>query len=201
MDSRQFLKRFMEEVYRDRWIDDKNKTLFDIYLNDAEYTPVITKIINDIIDSAGYTHQNEYFRIDAIGWISHYEDMKKDAKEEGLKVKAHLWDLKIAVEHENSKADWSDEVMKLIHVKCPLKVIIGYSYSDERGEIERKKLDFVAKWMQDIEALQKGTDEEYLVILGNGCNHKTGISDYDDFGYVGYLYDWETKLFVRINET
>ena len=159
---------------------------------------MIKKIINQIIKDAGYEAQNEYFRIDAVGWTSHFEDMRDAPENKELGMKPHLWDLKIAVEHENSKSDWSDEVMKLIHVKCPLKVIISYSYSDERGDIERKKLDFIAKWMQEIDALQKGTDEEYLIILGNGCNHKTGGSDYSDFGYVGYLYNWSTKRFEEL---
>lgn len=107
-------------------------------------------------------------------------------------------DIIIIVEHENSKTDWSDEVMKLIHVKCPLKVIIGYSYSDEGGEMESRKLSFVSKWMQKVEALQKGIDEEYLIILGNGCNHVTDEVDYTSFDYKGYLYNWDNKEFEKI---
>ena len=198
MDARDFYKAYLDATSVGSPWNQDNK-LMEVYKKDAEFTPVITKIINGIIDTE-YTHQNEYFRIDAVGWQSHYEDMQKAAQEAGLKVNAHLWDLKIAVEHENNKADWSDEVMKLIHVKCPLKVVIGYSYSDERGDVERKKLDFVAEWMQKIEALQKGTNEEYLIILGNGCNRKTGKSDYTDFGYVGYLYNWDTGKFEKISE-
>ena len=81
-----------------------------------------------------------------------------------------------------------------------MKVIIGYSYSNERGDTERKKLDFVAKWMQEIDALNKGMDEQYLIILGNGCNSESGASDYKDFGYVGYLYNWIEKRFERIGD-
>lgn len=193
-----FYKAFKANAKEDTVVE--GRTLFDIYKKDAEFTPVVTKIIEKIIQEAGYTSQREYFRIDVIGWVSRFEDMKADAEAEGLKVKPHLWDLKIAVEHENSKSDWSDEVMKLIHVKCPLKVIIGYSYSNERGEIEKKKLDFVAKWMQEIDALNKGMDEQYLIILGNGCNSEGGVSDYTEFGYVGYLYNWVDKRFERIGD-
>lgn len=196
MNAIAFYNAFLQETNENRIIN--GKRLLDIYRCDAEYTPVITKIINGIIDAAGYTHQNEYFRIDAVGWVSRYKEMEEDAKREGLHLKAHLWDLKVAVEHENSKSDWSDEMMKLLHIKCPLKVVISYSHSDERGDIERKKLDFVAKWMQKIAALKTGTDEEYLVILGNGYNRKTGLSDYDTFDYIGYLYDWNKQNFVRV---
>ena len=193
MDAHEFLKAFITKTDKDRVIG--GKRLFEIYKSCAEFTPVITSIILDIIESAGYKSQKEYFRIDAVGWISHYVDMKTDAESENLKINAHLWDLKIAVEHENSKVDWTDEVMKLIHVKCPLKVIIGYNYSDERGEMERRKLSFVSKWMRKIDALQKGRDEEYLIILGNGCNHVTGEADYTNFDYKGYLYNWDSKEF------
>ena len=78
------------------------------------------------------------------------------------------------------------------------KVIIGYSYSDERGEMEKRKLSFISKWMQKVEALQKGIDEEYLIILGNGCNHATGEADYTSFDYKGYLYNWDKKEFEII---
>lgn len=199
MNAIEFYKEFVKKTDKDLIWKKNGKTYFEVYKKDADFTELVNKhIIDSIVKTAGYTPQHEYFRIDTVGWVSHYEDMKADSEKEGLKVNAHLWDLKIAVEHENSKVDWSDEVMKLIHVKCPLKVVIGYSYSDERGEMERRKLDFVAKWMQSIDALQKGTDEEYLIILGNGCNHKTGVSDYTDFDYVGYLYDWESKNFVKL---
>ena len=197
-DAKCFLDAFLHETNKDRIVE--GKKLFDIYKHNAEYTAAITKIIYGIIEKAGYTHQNEYFRIDAVGWVSHFEDMKKEAKDAGFDIKPHLWDLKIAVEHENDKSDWSDEVMKLIHVKCPLKVVIAYSYSDERGEIERKKLNFLADQMKKISAFSTGKGkEQYLIILGNGCNHKTRVPDYKDFGYIGYLYNWDDGCFHEVN--
>ena len=200
INAKEFYRRFVEATREDNIAPD-GRTYLEVYKVDADYTKLVNgPIISDLIKGIDprMEVQHEYFRIDSVGWISHYEEMKEEAQKAGLKVNAHLWDLKVAVEHENSKADWSDEVMKLIHVKCPLKVIIGYSYSDERDDVELRKLDFVAEWMQKIDALQKGTDEEYLVILGNGCNRKTGESDYDRFDYRGYLYSFDTKRFERI---
>lgn len=81
--------------------------------------------------------------------------MQEDARKSKLKLSAHLWDLELAVEHENSKQDWTDEVIKLIHVKCPLKVVISYNYCDERETTERKKLDFIANWMQGGQGICK----------------------------------------------
>ena len=198
MNAKKFLDEFLKKIKKKSVYE--GRKLFDIYKSDSAYTPVITNIINEIIKEADYTPQNEYFRIDVVGWTSHYADMKKDADEEGIDIKPHLWDLKIAVEHENDKSDWSDEVMKLIHVKCPLKVVIAYSYSDERGITELNKLKFLAGQMKKVEAFNIGKkQEEYLIILGNGCNHKTGMQDYQDFGYIGYLYDWEAEACTKLN--
>ena len=86
----------------------------------------------------------------------------------------------------------------MIHIKCPLKVVICYNYCNEREAEEYKKLQFVADWMKEIEAINKGIDEEYLIIIGNGCNSRTGKSDYIDFGYKGYIYDHQNNKFTLI---
>ena len=192
INATEFYHRFINEVYPELILED-GRTLMDVYKKSSDFTPVITNIINRIIDSIDpeYTHQNEYFRIDAIGWVSHYQDMLNDPSIKNFGINAHLWDLKIAVEHENSVHDWTDEVMKLIHISCPLKVIIGYSDYGERKTNELEKVNYVAKWMRHIEAFSKGKNvEEYLIILGNAGNHP-----YDSFDYRGYLYDWSTGSF------
>ena len=174
-------------------------TFLDLYRNnEPAYTELINKyIVHKIIKDAVMTPQHEYFRIDTVGWITRYQEMQKAAQDSQLKLSAHLWDLEIAVEHENSKQDWTDEVIKLIHVKCPLKVVISYNYCDERDTTEWKKLNFIANWMQEVKVLAKGSDEEYLLIFGNCFNSKTK-ADYDTFDYRGYLYNRQTQRFDRI---
>ena len=42
-----------------------------------------------------------------------------------------------------------DEVIKLLHIRCPLKVVIAYNYCDVRDNSkndDRHKLIFVAKY-------------------------------------------------------
>lgn len=136
-------------------------TFLDLYRNnELAYTELVNKyIVHKIIKDAGMTAQHEYFRIDTVGWVTRYQEMEDEAHK--LDLSAHLWDLKIAVEHENSKHDWTDEVIKLIHVKCPLKVVISYNYCDERDTTEWEKLNFIAHWMQEVKAFAKGGDEEY----------------------------------------
>lgn len=172
-------------------------TFLDLYRNnELAYTELVNKyIVHKIIKDAGMTAQHEYFRIDTVGWVTRYQEMEDEAHK--LDLSAHLWDLKIAVEHENSKHDWTDEVIKLIHVKCPLKVVISYNYCDERDTTEWEKLNFIAHWMQEVKAFAKGGDEEYLLIFGNCFNPKTK-ADYDTFDYRGYLYNRQTQRFDRI---
>lgn len=202
-----FFSRFIEEVKETTIITKDmlpnlpetwgNNDFLSIYKHQASaYTELINKfVIHNIIKNAGMEPQHEYFRIDTVGWVSQYKRMITEAKE--LNLNSHLWDLKIAVEHENSKKDWTDEVIKLIHIKCPVKVVIGYNYCDEREIIEQKKLDFIARWMQEVEALEKGMEEEYLLIFGNCYNPRTK-SDYNVFDYRGYLYNQQTHKFDRI---
>ena len=52
--------------------------------------------------------------------------------------------------------------MKLIHVKCPLKVVISYSPCDERDTAEWKKLAFIAKWMREVKAFALGGESAHL---------------------------------------
>lgn len=172
-------------------------TFLDLYRNnEPAYTELVNKyIVHKIIKDAGMTPQHEYFRIDTVGWITRYQEMAEEAHK--LNLSAHLWDLEIAVEHENSKQDWTDEIIKLLHVKCPLKVVISYSRCDERDTTEWEKLDFIARWMQEVKAFAKGSDEEYLLIFGNCFNPKTK-ADYDTFDYRGYLYNRQTGRFNRI---
>ncbi len=196
MDAYGFYQRFVEVTDKDRVID--GKRLFDIYRSNTDYTKMITRILNDMVDKAGYTHQNEYFRIDVIGWVGHAEEMENDPDYEKVAINPHFWDLKVAIEHENSKADWSDEVFKLIHVKCLLKVIIGYSPWNQRGAEEDNKLSFIARWMNKVDAFKNDDNEEYLIILGNAKGKGRGVGDYDSFDYRGYLYNSDLKHFERI---
>lgn len=102
------------------------------------------------------------------------------------------------MEHENSKADWLDEVIKLEHLKCPLKVVIEYNYCDMRGEEEIERLNVTARWMKVIAAYDANSKEEFLIISGNGEAKKDKAIKCDKFDYRGYLYNFGTGEFYRI---
>ena len=117
-------------------------------------------------------------------------------------MNAHLWNLKIVVEHENNKKDWTDELMKLLQVRCPLKVIIGYNHYDERDQKEKEKIEIASKMVVAADAYEgiARDREEILLILGNGCSAISGESDYTSFDYRGYLFNYRTEKFVPFFE-
>ncbi|MBQ8642478.1 MAG: hypothetical protein IJ480_09710 [Clostridia bacterium] len=181
-----FLSRVTEDAY-DR-----------IYREDeSAFTGAVIGEINGIIRDMGYVPQNEYFRIDAVGWVSRWQEIAAEAASVGLRP--HLWDLQIAVEHENDRTDWTDELIKLMHIRCPLKVIIGYNHCDCREAPETEKLAAAARWMQRIRALPQ-EDEEYLILLGNCAAKYDRTIRYTSFGYRGYLYHHRDRMFRRCME-
>ncbi len=91
-----------------------------------------------------------------------------------------------------------DEVIKLTHIRCPLKVIIAYNYFDERPEGDIEKLNYVARWMTRVSAYDVNAEEEFLAIIGNGASRKNKALKYDRFGYKGYLFDKNSELFAEL---
>jgi hypothetical protein len=183
-----FFEKFVSRISKDKF--------WNLYHTVADFTPEVTKEINTIINEMGYQSQNEYLRIDATGWQGKYKMVEKLA--EDVKMNAHLWDMKIAVEHENNPKDWTDELVKLVHIRCPLKVVIGYNYSDKRNDYEKKKLDYAAICMNMTSVFDNTDKEEYLVILGN-CHPQGKGESYNDFDYRGYLYNYTDKKFIELN--
>ena len=194
----EFYKQFQDSVVENR-IHKDGRTFLEIYKTDEPaFTELVNKtLIKTIIENSGLTAQHEYFRIDTVGWNGRYEALDaKESKQIGLN--RHLWDLEIAVEHENNKADWLDELIKLIHIRCPLKVVIGYNYCDQREEAEKKKLIYAAKCMQMVKAFHTPDQEEYLILLGNGAPKDKRHETYSCFNYRAYLYDYQYKGFKRL---
>ena len=106
----------------------------------------------------------------------------------------HLWDLEIAVEHENNSHDWMDEVVKLAHIACSLRVVIGYMPYNKRNE-DQVHLDFVSDALQKLMCFDNKNRGEFLIILGN-CDTAGKIDRF--FGYRGYVYNGETSKFENI---
>ena len=165
-------------------------TYFDIYKNRRAFTEFVNKnIIDEIIKKSGLNPQHEYFRIDSTGYETYSKEISKEADAVGLSN--YFWNLKIAVEHENNVRAWMDEVIKLLHIRCPLKVVIAYNYCDVRDNSEnddRNKLTFVAKYMKKWLDSYSENHEEYLIIIGNAAPKNKNSRFYTKFDYRGYKY-------------
>ncbi|MBR4541897.1 MAG: hypothetical protein IKO54_07070 [Lachnospiraceae bacterium] len=193
IDAKWFFSEFIKVVTEDKYLD--------IYRNEEPtFTKIVTTEINSIIKKVGITPQNEYYRIDIVGWQSRYEEVKKEAEEVGLKP--HLWDLEIVVEHENNKMDWTDELIKLAYVRCPLKIIICYNYCDCRDDdsfhrSDKSKLKFVVNGLNKLKRCYLEENEELLIIMGNAAPYK-GAETYKKFDYRGYLLKHNDRCFSQI---
>ena len=216
LNAKEFYKEFLLNTKEDTLLVDaanlgiedttlENKTYMDIYRNhEKSYTKLVNKrIIHEIIENAvdeegtPLVPQHEYFRIDNIGYKHKYCKITEEERDD-IGLWRHLWDLKIAVEHENSKNDWMDEVVKLIHIRCPLKVVVAYNNCDMRDDGDIKKLDFIAKWVPEVDAFDKNAKEEFLIIIGNGAPKHKANPNYTNFDYRGYLYNASLGKFERI---
>lgn len=172
MNAKEFYEKFIAAMREEniatneqikKHLDQVGWTYKKIYREcESAFTELANKgIVDRIIESEdGLIPQHEYLRIDSIGYKHRYTEIsEEEAREVGLN--RHFWELAIAVEHENSKHDWMDEVIKLLHVRCPLKVVISYNYCDCREEMEINKLGFIAKYMKKwLENYPNDKDEE-----------------------------------------
>lgn len=169
------------------------------YQNNNEWTKVITKNENNssLIDNAlhnTFPHSrfgNEYYRIDNCI----YEDINEGYKTEN-KMKFHQWKLLAAVEHENQWDDWSDELVKLAYVQCPLRVVISYGdYNPEKEEYTNAI--YHANRVAEAINLQKYVhgDEEFVLIFGPRIS---SIKNNRDISQLYKAYIWNGKCFHKI---
>jgi hypothetical protein len=153
--------------------------LKEIYNSRTEWTSFIISALKDIVSNTFHLEtEKEYFRIDVIGY--HCSSPKKiDWK----KMNRHCWDLDIAIEHENDYKDWIDEIVKLAHIKCRLKVVIGYVKSKDHSE-DKNLLGICSKVLEELSygnLKLQSPEEKWLVILGT-CDFFDNVED----GYKGY---------------
>lgn len=161
------------------------------YCDNRRFTKFITQKINKMLSKEEKKKQNEYFRIDAIQWTGKADLI---GKSQDIHLNKHLWDLEVAVEHENNPADWMDEVVKLAHIACPLRVVIGYMPWDKRNE-DLRYLNHVGRWLKELQCKDNVQRGEFLVILGNS---NTGENIERFFNYRGYLLNPKNFCFDMI---
>lgn len=162
-------------IARANWKNSKNFTKNFV----KEYFPVVMSNGNE------YETGFEYYRIDIIAYSKNVDEAEQIEKAIGLdkkKFSPYLWDLKIALEHENDKKEWLDEVIKLSHINCPLRVVIGYATEDSR----ELRLRFASEMLQKKIGKHTPKGQEFMLILG-----KSGISssEVNEDTYKAYIYE------------
>lgn len=160
------------------------------YTDNTAFTAFIVDEINTIIRKMEYRPQNEYFRIDSSGYTSRYEELEKIKN-----FNPHLWDLEIAVEHENDSKDWLDEVIKLAHICCPLKVVIGYVPMTERDFEEDTYLTYASEALKRLNCKYNLYQGEFMIILGNSATRK---NPKNYFNYKAYVLNSKTLKFDEL---
>lgn len=192
-----------EKVTAKKFFEDFNKITLDnratvLYQSKTPYTEFVTEKICEQMKKYGLISMKEYYRIDAIGYDSHYDSIEN---KENPPIIPYAWDLKIAVEHENKNNLWMDEVVKLAHICCDLRVVIGYLPMKKRETGEDEKcLEYIVDVMKThckcFENL-KNKDNEFMIIIGNSGTDSKHPETY--FNYKGYLYNPETEKFELLD--
>ena len=186
--SKRFFAEFCEIFGKE---SPRRKEAIEKYTNNSAFTTFVIDEINRIIANMGYVPQNEYFRIDASG----YELKHEIGKIKGFNL--HCWNLKIAVEHENDPGDWLDEVIKIAHICCSLRVVIGYIPMKSRGYLDMERLKYSQKALNELDCKNNLQVGEFLVILGNS---DTEENEDNYFNYKAYVFDPETFCFGKLEE-
>lgn len=181
MTAKKFWERFKESIYQ-------NSELVSLWDYTKDFTnSIIDKLENSVIADKNVKTEREYFRIDLVGYIK-----KESTKTLHRNLQKYSWDLEVAVEHENDYRLWVDEVVKLAHIVCPLRVVIGYLPKNSEKYPHEVVLKKVVENLKEINAWESSSKTgDFMIIIGD-C--KVG-SKSERCVYTPYLYNYGTEAF------
>lgn len=189
MTAQEFWKQFSTILLKSK--DDAIK----VWASSKEYTIFILGKIADFLKKQKFETSKEYYRIDLTGWTQLKGDKYKLFADKAFEN--YLWDLEVAIEHENNDKSWMDEVVKLLHINCPLRVVIGYLPLKENDK-QQQYLDEITtqiittKAVNDLASLENG---DFMIIIGDSkCD-----SDKNKYcNYQAYVFNKNHKKFERL---
>lgn len=195
------LSNFLEDLYEELKECSNDRTFMQLYNNTGEganktFTEKIMSIITESqcfkrLKYSDYQNkkekddsskqkffQKEYYRIDLVTWQHIIIDIEKESK-----INLYNWKLDIAIEHENNWQEWIDEVIKLLYINCPVRIVIGYNEETGRDEEDRKALSDLSKILNYLYKEEKikflEPNQKFGIILGNGhTKSKAKDADY-----------------------
>lgn len=199
MSSRKFLERLKGALL------EKKEDLKSLYHNNTKWTDFIKGITEEMIEENCISR--EYYRIDSLKYEytefyqSYNETNHRKYFDDNHYLSTYNWKNLYAIEYENDSRNWTDELVKLAHIRSELKVIISYS---EWGDGEDFYRNLIAEKMKfAIELLQacqkEAINDNWLIVFGP-CGAK-GKTEYDK-NIVDYFVGYEMLhgKFVRIEE-
>ena len=145
----------------------------------------INKKIPEIMNNEKrYKTEFEYFRIDIIAYTQRKEEAKAiEYNYNGeYHLKPYLWDLEIAFEHENKNREWLDEIVKLSHIRCPLRVVVGYAPIENRDV----HIQYAANVLSKKLGNRLPDEEEFMLILGESKIKREQVNENT---YIAYKYE------------
>ena len=183
----------------------KQEGLKSLYHDNTKWTVFIKGITEEMI--GGNNISREYYRIDSLKY--QYTDFYQSYNEKNHReyfddkhyLSAYNWKNVYVIEYENDSRNWTDELVKLAHIRSELKVIIAYSEWGEGKEfyfnLIAKKMKFAVKLLQACQ--QESINDNWLIVFGP-CGLQ-GKKDYDK-DIAGYFVGYEIVKgeFVEIIE-
>lgn len=183
MDARLFFKRFTDFLSKNPY----RKKCLENYYDNKSFTKSIINVIDKALEDDGVRVSHEYLRADVASWRNRKSEIIDSAPKD---FHPYLWDLEAVVEHENYSGYWMDEVIKLAHINCPLRVVISYVSVTEN---QNTYTNYVSEGIRKLNCKQS-LENEFLILLGN-----LKSKDEDHFlEYTPYLFDGE--LFQPMKE-
>lgn len=113
----------------------------------------------EITGKTKFQIDKEYFRVDLVGYLTHWEEERKKK----IPERQHIWHLKVAYEHENSE-DWSDELCKLCYIAADLRIIHSYYLNRKKG-IKEQLQQYVNR-LEKEDILNRIPNNNWLFIFG-----------------------------------
>lgn len=147
------------------------------YHTSGVWTPVIKSLVESVLfrkygqtcSKESLVLKHEYLKLDSLIYQLSYKDHKGDfVPYENHPVEGNdFWLYKrkylVAVEYENGNSIWADEIDKLAHIRCELKILVAYS--------PRKGGDF-DKYLSGLETKVELVEEAIKEIEPEALNDK-----------------------------
>lgn len=135
---------------------------------------------------------NEYYNIDNVLYLK--KDFSIHAKS---KINLHKWKLLAVVEHENFFKDWTDELVKLLYINAPYRIIISYrNYNEETYYSEAiETANEIAEDLNFEEYIKEG--QEFVLIFGPRLENGNDYNRLDEYFKV-YRWSIKSKCFISL---